>query len=276
MLKTILVGLDGSPYSDEAVSLGMSWAKKFNALLVGLAIIDEPSICSPEAVPIGGGIWKKERDKSLISDAFLTAEQLLGNFSVLCEKNEVPSKVLEDTGIPYEKICFEAQRYDLILLGKQTNYHFKTQNYNDETLTKVLMASPRPVVVVPKQSFSGNLVIVAFDGSLQAARTLQAFQSLRLDFMHEVIILSVHTDLVLAIKNASRAVDFLGFHEIKAKPIAIASSDPAKVIIDEANRLKAGLLVMGAYGQSTIREFFFGSVTRTILKEMSWTVFLYH
>ena len=43
-----------------------------------------------------------------------------------------------------------------------------------------------------------------------------------------------------------------------------------------ARRLKAGLLVMGAYGQPVLREFFLGSVTRTILEESPVPLFLYH
>ena len=38
----------------------------------------------------------------------------------------------------------------------------------------------------------------------------------------------------------------------------------------------AGLLVMGAHGQSMLREFFLGSMTRTVLKESSIPVFCYH
>ena len=36
MLKSILVGLDGSPSSGAAVELGIQWAKQFNALLGGI------------------------------------------------------------------------------------------------------------------------------------------------------------------------------------------------------------------------------------------------
>ena len=55
MLKGILVGLDGSPFSESAVELGIRWAKRHDALLVGLGIIDEPTICGPKPVPVAGG-----------------------------------------------------------------------------------------------------------------------------------------------------------------------------------------------------------------------------
>ena len=69
---------------------------------------------------------------------------------------------------------------------------------------------------------------------------------------------------------------FLGFHEITAERHAIVSSSPASSLVAEVQRFDAGLLVMGAYGQSALREFFFGSVTQTMLKEVPVPLFLYH
>ena len=51
---------------------------------------------------------------------------------------------------------------------------------------------------------------------------------------------------------------------------------PAEVILEQVRRLKAGLLVMGAYGQPALREFFLGSVTRKVLEESPVPLFLYH
>lgn len=52
MLRSILVGVDGSAYSVAAMELGIRWEQRFDALLVGLGVIDEPTIPSPEAVPL--------------------------------------------------------------------------------------------------------------------------------------------------------------------------------------------------------------------------------
>lgn len=55
-----------------------------------------------------------------------------------------------------------------------------------------------------------------------------------------------------------------------------SSAEAGKLIQEQVRRLKAGLLVMGAYGQPTLLEFFLGSVTRTILEESPVPVFLFH
>jgi nucleotide-binding universal stress UspA family protein len=51
MLKTILIGLDRWPDSEIALEMTLDWAHHFDAMLVGLGIIDEPAIVATEEPP---------------------------------------------------------------------------------------------------------------------------------------------------------------------------------------------------------------------------------
>jgi nucleotide-binding universal stress UspA family protein len=51
---------------------------------------------------------------------------------------------------------------------------------------------------------------------------------------------------------------------------------PAEVIPGQASRHDIGLMVMGAYGKSTIREFFIRLVTRALLEKSLVAVFRSH
>ena len=183
-------------------------------------------------------------------------------------------KTLEDVGTPFVQILMEAQRYDLILLGQQTHFDYGREGEPDETLGKVLQDSPRPVVAVPKTLGGGESVVVAYDGSLQAARALYAFEASGLGDSRAVHVVSVASDYEDAARHADRAVGFLRLHGIEADPHPVDTSVPtAEVILQQGPLLEAGLLVMGAYGQPVLREFFLGSVTRTVLKESPVPVF---
>lgn len=278
MLRSILVGLDGSAQSASAVGLGIDWARKSNALLVGLAIVDEPTIAAAAPVMLGAApyadpIVYRER----MADATRQAEQFLERFSLRCSEEGVPFKVLEDVGLPCERIMLEAQRYDVILLGQTTRFHFETHERHDDTLAKVLKNTPRPVVIVPELRTGGQSVVVAYDGSLQAARALLAFRELGLERGQTIHIVSINPEKVEAARRAERAVDYLHFHNIRAEAHHIGSKrDPAEVLLEHLPKLDAGLLVMGAYGQPTVKEFFLGSATRTLLKKCSVPLFLFH
>jgi nucleotide-binding universal stress UspA family protein len=59
----------------------------------------------------------------------------------------------------------------------------------------------------------------------------------------------------------------------RAAPV-VTSQRIGKAILEHTSRLNASLFVMGAYGQPALREFFLGSVTRTLLEEASVPLFL--
>ena len=275
MLKSLLVGIDGSGYSRAAVELGIAWAKQFDALLVGLGVIDQPGICHPEPVPLGAGAFKSMLDESRVKRATKTVEQALEDFSIRCAEAGVASKPLEDVGDPVASIAMEAQRYDLILLGQKT--YFRLDGSDTETLEHLLKAPPRPVVCVPESPQPGEAVLIAYDGSLQAARALHAFCVSGLsESATDVHVVTVNNDSKEGHRCAARAMDYLSFHDIKAQThIVKESSNPSASLLSQAEEMKAKLLVMGCYGKSAIREFFLGSVTRTLLDKCPIPLFLF-
>jgi nucleotide-binding universal stress UspA family protein len=277
VVRSIVIGLDGTAYSSSAIELGLRWARRFDALLVGLGVLDEPTIRQPEPVPLGASYFKTERDDILLARARQQVEQGLAQFAARCTAAGVAFQLLEAVGVPSAHILLEAQRFDLIMLSQQTASPFGIQAAPSETLTQVLKNAPRPVVTVPETLGDGTAVVVAYDGSVQAARALQAFQHSGLDGADAVHIVSVGSDHDEATRHAERAVEFLRFHNIAASPHVLAPEPVvAEVILDQARQRQARLLVMGAYGQPTLREFFLGSVTRTVLQHSQVPLFLFH
>jgi nucleotide-binding universal stress UspA family protein len=277
MLKSILVGVDGSTFGDGAVDLGIRWARRYGAALVGLGVVDEPTICGPEAVPLGGAAYKSERDESRLADARRKVKDALRSFTSKCATGSVSCETLEATGLPAEQIVLEAQRCDLIVLGQRTRFHFETQEEDDKTLRTVVKHSPRPVVAVPETPGEGGGVLVGYDGSVQAARTLQVFERLGLCAEREVHLVCVHPDEPEAARRLGRAIEYLRRHDVPAQAHSVATNEaPAGHILQQLEALNAGMLVMGAYGQPAMKELFFGSVTRRILDECDVPVFLFH
>ena len=277
MLKSILIGLDGSPSSTAALELGIQWAKRFNALLVGIGIVDDATIYPPETGTLGADYHNWERDEQVIQEANHKVKQLLASFAERCAESQISFNVLQDAGLPYEEILRESQRYDLVLVGHDTHFRFGTVDQPDETLWKVLKRGPRPVVIAPPQLEPGSSAVVAYNGSPQADRALQAFQSSGLDFGEEVCVLSADDDREEAARQAERAVEFLRLHQINVVAHASGPVDSvSQAILEEVRQRSARLLVMGACGHSAVREFLLGSITKAVLKESTVPVFLCH
>jgi nucleotide-binding universal stress UspA family protein len=283
MLRSILIGIDNTRSGVAAQRLGVRWARRCGATLVGLGVVDEPGIRAIEPARSVGG--KPGVDSvyymgygSRLADVHKQLGQALAQFAARCDEAGVAHAEMKVVGSPHGQIEQEAQSHDLIVLARGSRFRFMAgDDEADETLKKVLKDAPRPIAVAPATTCEEGAVVIAYDGSLQAARALAAFQATGLGESGNVHVISVGGNVREAAQHAERACNFLSHHKIESVPHTISStSQPADMILEQAGRLNAGLLVMGAYGQPVLREFFVGSATRKLFEESQVPLFLYH
>jgi len=130
---------------------------------------------------------------------------------------------------------------------------------------------------VPEGPAPGRGVLVAYNGRRESDYALQVFRASGLDFGEDVHILSMDVDANWASRCAQHAAEYLQLHEIRARAWAVDQPQSiARAILDEVRRRNVRLLVMGAYGRSTLREMLLGSITDTVLQECLVPVFLCH
>jgi nucleotide-binding universal stress UspA family protein len=285
MLASILIGLDPIYHNDERMDALCCWAKPSGATLVGLGVIDEPGIRAVEpAWPVGG---KSESDPLLyhgyegrLADANRQVDLVLERFATCCRKAGISHVRVKASGMPHEMIEKEAQTCDLIVMARDARFRFFARDeVLDDTIKRVLKNAPRPILIAPEGTFPSGPSVVAYDGSLQAAHALAAFQATGLGEFGgpDVHVITMDSNTLDATRHSERALKYLAYHKITAIPHVLPSSkDPAEVILEYVRTLGASMLVMGAYGQPVLREFFIGSVTRTILKDCPVPVFCYH
>ena len=115
-MRSILVGVDGSEDGLPAVDLGIRWAKRFDSLLVGIGVVDEPSIRGFQPEGRVSATYQVAYDQ-LLAENRHQVEQALERFAIRCSEEQVSYKLLEDEGQPCERILMELQRYDLMLFG---------------------------------------------------------------------------------------------------------------------------------------------------------------
>ena len=274
-LQTILVGLDGSVYSLNAVELSIGWARKRRATLVGLAIVDEPELDAGEPVPLGAGHFERELDRARLVNARRAVRQRLDAFSARCRRAKVRFRALRGAGLPYARILDQAQRVDLVMMGQHTYFTPAAEAEGGDTLRRVLENASRPVVVVPDPLGKGRSAVVAYDRSVPAARATYAFAASGLGMGLRVHVLSVRSERAEAVPLAAAAREFLRHHGITASARAIGSAAaPAEVLLEQAASLHAGFIVMGAHGKSWLQTFLLGSVTRVMLERAKVPLFL--
>jgi nucleotide-binding universal stress UspA family protein len=288
MIRSVLLALDGSPASKVATELAIRFSTEQSrapkretppVLLTGISVLDRPTIAAPQPVPPGGSGYKKERDAALVARADKRTREILDEFAMDCRQAGVDSSTVRAEGLPYEQIMRVCRHHDLLFIGKDTNFHFQTSDDTCETVRRLLRDLPRPAVVTPKEIPGGNNIIVAYDGSLAASRTLYAFVLAELNLLTnmEVHIVSVQPDKERAEALCEEAARFLKHHGIAPRQHAVCSrANPVDALHEKISELKALAVVMGAFGTRGLRTLFLGSATRQMLDECRTGLFLYH
>jgi hypothetical protein len=143
----------------------------------------------------------------------------------------------------------------------------------------VILESGTPAFVVPEElgkETIGDCVLVAWNGSPQAARALKAAVPM-LERASQVHVATWARQPSSAPFSGLGVHGFLKRHGIASR---VHRRNPTPHVADElsslAVELGADLIVMGCYGHSRLRERVFGSVTRGLLAELPAPVLMAH
>jgi nucleotide-binding universal stress UspA family protein len=279
MLKEILVCLEGSPSTEVATGIAADVARKCDASLVGLAIIDEPDIRAGTATPIGGASFKRERDEVLIADAKKQAANWIALFERRCREAGVEARSLEVVGRPADSILEEMDKHDLTVIGREANFRFETESDDSKTRDAILRGAERPVLLVPETVAPplGSTVLIAYDGSGAAKRAMTSFAASGLARGRQVHVATVDDNGAVAREMSERAAEMLDALHVSARAHNIVSTlSNVDALFKLAKDLGAGLLVMGSFTRSRLRELFSGSVTRGLVERAEIPLYLQH
>lgn len=149
-----------------------------------------------------------------------------------------------------------------------------------DTAEAVLFGSGKATLLVPEDAQPkpfGN-VMIAWDGSRAASRAVADAREF-LNLAERVTILLVTDEKEFPNSDiGEQLADHLARHHIAAD-IAKTNSDGcavAETLQDYANEIDAGLLVMGAFAHSRMRDFVLGGATNGILKNLRVPALLSH
>jgi nucleotide-binding universal stress UspA family protein len=226
---------------------------------------------------LGAAAFKVHRDEILIEETRDRLEEQLHAFSKVCRDAGVACNVSYQQGELAKVIAESAQSCDLLMVGHGAGTAVGDGRSSPTPLHDIVRHCPRPTLVVPGHPVNDRSVLVAFDGSVQVARALEAFVASGWARDAEVHVLAVAETNEIARKHVDMATDYLRPHGLQVVAhVQATSTPPAEVILQTAQQTAAGLLVMGCYGRSLFREFLFGSVTRSVLNSATIPILLDH
>jgi len=282
MFKNILLCLEGSRSSDAATRACIQIAREGHATVTGMAIVDKPDIVAGAAMGIGNSAFKHQRDDALLADARIHAEDWLAQFQRLFDAEGVPARTLEIVGRPAAAIIEEMQRHDLVVMGRDVNFRFETEESDRSTRDRILRHANRPVILVPESTSDvgtalGATVLLAYDGSISAEHVLESFARSGLGQSRDVHVATVGDDGERAGDVANQAAEKLRTFGIEATAHGIVSALPtSEALLKLGRALGASFFVMGAFARSRLSELLHGSHTRDIVEHSPVALCLWH
>lgn len=174
-------------------------------------------------------------------------------------------------------LAAQSRLHDLTILDAEID----TVDFDHALVEAVLFHSGRPLIVVPagRDTFAARHILVGWDGSAQATRAINdALPFLRAAKAVELVSVVGEKDLSQSVAGAEFA-PHLTRHGVPVTvtdlPVA-RGGNVAATLRDHAGLTGADMMVMGAFRHSRIREWLFGGVTQSLLKQCPVPLFLAH
>jgi nucleotide-binding universal stress UspA family protein len=174
-------------------------------------------------------------------------------------------------GDPTRLLALHARAADLIVIGPPE--HGRDDRLRTVDAAAVVLSSGRPILVASAElaAPAASSVLVAWRDTREARRAVVD----ALPFLvgaDEVLALTLEDeDQETARDSGADLVRFLRKHGIRARcdVVGVGASDGAGALAAAAAEIGADLVVSGGYGRSRLREWAFGGMTRSLLRDNS-------
>jgi len=279
-IKRILVPLPGSASHTGEIELALSAAKALGAHVQALFISQPPAV-TRGGVSVGelGRTATVASVNRLAEERERTAGDAREVFAQACAKVGIPMQANDEPGSPLAASWREAEG-SYVEIAVQRAAAFDLVVAASATVMESLMAiaeqsllqTRRPVVLAPArlQSDLTDSVMIAWDESPECWHAVSA----AIPFMQlakSVRVISVDRDASNRQASQAEVLAYLRCHGIGATAQVVAPElrSVGDTLLAVGAEHEAGLLIMGAYSHSRLREMLLGGATRHILKNAS-------
>ena len=178
-------------------------------------------------------------------------------------------------GTASEAVAMRGGAYDLVVVGRPRADRASVAELAAEA---ALFRTGRPVLIAPPEipKAIGEAIVIGWNRSASAARAVSA----ALPFLlasRSVTIVSVLTGAKQG-PGAADIAKYLSWHDVPAQVVELPPDHRVvgEVLLEEAGRVNADLVVAGAYSHSRLRELILGGVTRHVLQNAAIPVLMAH
>ncbi|MDH4247742.1 MAG: universal stress protein [Deltaproteobacteria bacterium] len=280
-MKSIVIGMDGSPASQAALKEAVEWSRVLGAELRGVFIEDEQRFVTypaglsaeggvPISVPLSEGALSEENAK--VKREGDTLEQA---FTAACKGLKTRTRFIRRRGDVNDLMTQHARSSDLVVLGRRGFSEGVAGRKPGPTTETLIHQALRPVLVVPEKPRRGKGALFAYDGSRGVQRVLVPGSAMASAMGGPALAIAIGVDSAQEAFLRETVLDYWKAWNLQGEFSLLPKKDRVSATIVEAARNKGhGLIIMGAFGHNPLRELFFGSTTLEVLEQSDCPVLL--
>jgi nucleotide-binding universal stress UspA family protein len=263
MISTILVATDGSEAAGAAERLGVMLAARLRARLVGVSVVEDRvargfsedglGVTPPSPEPLAS--YLKSR-----------ADAVCRRLAERASSEGVENSGDATQGIADDRIVERGQQADLTVVGRDGHGAAYRTGLIGSTANGVIRKTAKSALVVPPGAQLTGPIVLAFDGSpgSRIGANLAVQVATRLGEPIHVFVDSKDKGRAVARFDEVRTI--VGSLPVPVREISSTLGRPDVKIVDSAREVRAGLIVMGAYGRNRITDYFLGSNSAAVIR----------
>lgn len=204
--------------------------------------------------------------------------EVIATFEKGIKNAKIRYQIYNDFRITAHELIKQTTYADLLILSYEIFFNHVTRKKDTSLLYEVLKGSRCPVLIVPENINPVKNIILTYDGKESSVFAIRAFSNL-FDFAVKDKITTVLTVSPTAdeeIKNEKLLMELVKEHFRNVGLQLLTGFSTSKEILNFADSVEDPLVVMGAYGRSTISNLIIPSVARRIIENRRIPLLIAH
>ena len=275
-LKDIMLIVDMAEKPSAATDIAVELARVSDAHLTGFALAVDPIVPGLIVAPIPIELIEATRvEAAKLADDGIRRFEAAASRAVISHESRVAEVLMG--GIPQAYVA-ATRLTDLVIVGQDGPDH--REPLREVLIETALYEGIAPVLLVPyiaKGALKTDKVVVAWDGSRQAARAVHAAMPL-FTKSTEITILMIGSATRQPGEPGADLATWMARHglNVTIRVLPGGGASVGDTLLNHVSDYGIDLVVMGAYGHSWVREAFLGGATRDILRTMTVPVLMAH
>jgi nucleotide-binding universal stress UspA family protein len=277
IIKRILVGLGGTPFTTVAIRRSVELAKSHDAQLTGVSVVDVNRLAHVGPVPLGGSASARALREHRLSVTRERVETAIAELESACREAGISVRILREQGDPFDLMMSCSRYHDVTVFGLRSIFEYgvlgEIEYDPGDILTRLIAGGVRPIVAVSERYRPIRRVLIAYSGSMISAETMRRLVQLGPwpDAALRIVAFQHPEDEAKAL--LANAAEYCRAHGFEPE-VGHISGSPKDRLLPEADSWQADLICVGSGARSLLLGRLFGDTALQLIRNADRPLFL--